>query len=139
MDSAAGETGSGPQYYPAGALFYRWAESAWQNGLQIDRLKDLQSLKIRTHNSLYELTVVSAERAEVLLRGGAYFPQLTPMRLNGSTLGGSFIKTRGIYLGFRMEFSMGGLNVFTTSPVEWIGPVEDPGELSLPDSVRLEP
>ena len=51
------------------------------------------------------------------------------MRLAGSTLGGSFLKAKGVYIGFRMEFSLGGLQIFTTSPVQWIGPVEDPGEI----------
>jgi len=129
MHSTAGDPGSGSGYYPAGSLLNKWSESAWQNGVQIDRLKDLQSLKVRTRNSLYEFTIVSAEQAQVLVRGGQYFTELTPVRLAGSTLGGSFLKAKGVYVGFRMEFSVGGLEIFTTSPVQWIGPVEDPGEI----------
>lgn len=53
-----------------------------------------------------------------------------PVRLPGSTLGGSFINSKGIYRGFCTEFGMGGLRIFTTSPVQWIGPVEDPGEMN---------
>jgi len=125
----AGDPGSGSGYYPAGSLLNKWSELAWQNGVQIDRLKDLQSLKVRTQNSLYEFTIVSAEHAQVLVRGGQYFTELTPVRLAGSTLGGSFLKSKGVYVGFRMELSVGGLQIFTTSPVQWIGPVEDPGEI----------
>jgi hypothetical protein len=127
-----GDPGPTRDCYPAGSLLDRWSDSGWQNGVQIDHLKDLQSLKIRTKNSVYELTIVSAEQAEVLVRGGAFFPELAPVRLAGSTLGGSFIKAKGVYIGFRMEFNLGGLNIVTTSPVEWIGPVEDPGEIGLP-------
>jgi hypothetical protein len=129
MDTTSAGPGAGSSYYPAGALLSRWCEWDWQNGLQIERLKDLQLLKVRTRNSVYELTVVSADQSEVLVRGGRHFPELTPMRLNGSTLGGCFIRNGGIYVGFRMEFSLGGLDIFTTSPVEWIGPGEDPGEI----------
>jgi hypothetical protein len=129
MHSAAGDSGSGSGYFPAGSLLDEWSESAWQNGVQIDRLKDVQSLTVRTQNSLYEFTIVSAEQALVLVRGGRYFTELTPVRLAGSTLGGSFLKAKGVYVGFRMEFSLGGLQIFTTSPVQWIGPVEDPGEI----------
>ncbi|HWE49206.1 MAG TPA: hypothetical protein VG273_05435 [Bryobacteraceae bacterium] len=127
-----GDPTSANDYLPAGSLLNRWSDSGWQNGVQIDRLKDLQSLKIRTKNSIYELTVVSAEQGEVLVRGGSFFPELAPVRLAGSTLGGSFIKAKGVYIGFRMEFNLGGLNIVTTSPVEWIGPVEDPGEIRFP-------
>jgi hypothetical protein len=129
MHNTAGDPGSESGYYPAGSLLSKWSESAWQNGVQIDLLKDLQSLKVRTQNSLYELTIVSAEQAQVLVRGGQFFPELTPVRLAGSTLGGSFLKAKGVYVGFRMEFSLGGLQIFTTSPVQWIGPVEEAGEI----------
>jgi hypothetical protein len=132
MVTVIGDSGTASDYYPAGSMLDRWSDSGWQNGIQIDHLKDLQSLKIRTKNSVYELTIVSAEQAEVLVRGGAFFPELAPVRLAGSTLGGSFIKAKGVYIGFRMEFNLGGLNIITTSPVEWIGPVEDPGEIGNP-------
>jgi len=129
-DSAAGQPESRKDYYPAGSVFDRWSESAWENGIQINHLRDLQALTVRTRNSLYEFRIISAEKAEVLVRGGLHFPELTPVHLSGSTLGGSFIKSKGIYIGFCMEFGMGGLRIFTTSPVQWIGPVEDPGEMN---------
>jgi hypothetical protein len=129
MHSTVDDPRPGSGYYPAGSLLNKWSESAWKNGVQIDHLRDLQSLKVRTQNSLYELTIVSAEQGKVLVRGGQYFKELTPVRLAGSTLGGSFLKAKGVYVGFRMEFSLGGMQIFTTSPVQWIGPVEDPGEI----------
>src|SRR5579863_5484321 len=48
MDGASRETGTGSGYYPAGALLNRWCEWDLQDGLQIDHLKDLQMLTIRT-------------------------------------------------------------------------------------------
>jgi hypothetical protein len=29
-----------------------------------------------------------------------------------------------------MEFNLGEMRIFTTSLVQWIGPVEDPGEIA---------
>jgi hypothetical protein len=132
MHSTVDDPGPGSGYYPSGSLLDRWSESAWENGLQIDRLRDLQSLKVRTRNSLYEFTIISATQGMVLVRGGLHFPEWTPVGLSGSTLGGSFIKARGIYVGFCMEFHLGEMRIFTTSRVQWIGPVEDPGEIADP-------
>ena len=38
-----------------------------------------------------------------MVRGGRFFPEFTPARLAGSSLGGSFLKLRGIYVGFNLE------------------------------------
>jgi hypothetical protein len=53
-------------------------------------------------------------------RGGQFFPELTPARLTGATLGGSFCKMRRIYVSFRMEINVSGQR-FVTTPVESIG------------------
>jgi hypothetical protein len=39
----------------------------------------------------------------------------------GSSLGGSFLKVHGIYVGFRMELSDGS-RMIVTSPVEEVSP-----------------
>lgn len=127
------DSGANSDYVPSGSLLNRWSESSWENGLQVDHLRDLQSLTIRTQNSLYEIIVISASQCQVLLRGGKFFPEWAPVGFSGSTFGGSFIKMRGIYVGFCMEFNLGEMRIFTTSPVQWIGPVEDPGEIPVPD------
>lgn len=129
MHSTAGDPNSGSKCFPAGSLLDRWSESPWENGIQIDHLRDLQTVKVRTQNSLYEFTIISAAEGMVLVRGGLHFPEWTPVGLAGSTLGGSFIKTRGIYVGFCMEFNLGEMRIFTTSLVQSIGPVEDQGEI----------
>ena len=63
----------------------------------------MDTLIIRTENSIYELTVISHHTAEILVRGGKFFPEFCPARLAGASFGGSFLKMRGIYVGFRME------------------------------------
>jgi hypothetical protein len=66
-------------------------------------MEELESLAVRTTNSLYEITVLNGRTGEVLVRGGEFFPARTPARLEGSTFGGSILKSRGIYVGLRME------------------------------------
>ncbi len=127
---------------PRGAMLDAWSEHAWDNGVQIDQLEELETLAVRTKNSLYEITVLDGRRGEVLVRGGQFFPERTPVQLAGSTLGGMFLKRHGIYVGMKMEivpqpvemvskvvYEPGtgqkefllGHKVITTSPVESIG------------------
>jgi hypothetical protein len=63
--------------------------------------------------------IVSPTSAEVLVRGGEFFPAFTAARLAGCTLGGSFLKMRSIHVGFRIEFAV-GRGVIVTSPVRTI-------------------
>ena len=129
---------------PRAAMFDAWSKQEWTNGLQIDDLEDLESLAVRTKNSLYEITILDGRRGEVLVRGGEYFSERTPALLAGSTLGGTFLKRHGIYVGMKMEFVpqptqmvskvvydpatgqkefLLGHRIITTSPVESIGVV----------------
>jgi hypothetical protein len=90
---------------PAGANLDNWSKDPWTNGVQVDHMEDMEKLFIQTRNSLYEITIIDGRRGEILVRGGQFFPELTPARLAGATLGGSFCKMRGIYTGFRMEIN----------------------------------
>ena len=88
---------------PRGAILDAWANPEWSNGVQIDQMEELTTLAVRTTNSLYEITVLNGHTGEVLVRGGEFFPVRTPVRLEGSTCGGSILKRHGIYVGLRME------------------------------------
>ena len=105
---------------PAGAVLDKWSEDPWTNGVQVDRMEDMEKLVIQTRNSLYEITIIDGRSGEILVRGGQFFPELTSARLAGATLGASFCKMRGIYAGFRMEINANGQRTVTT-PVESIG------------------
>ena len=72
-----------------------------------------------TANSTYEIILVEPERAEVLVRGGAFFPVFTPARLAGSSLGGSFLKLRSVHVGFRLELGT-DRGFIITSPVRTV-------------------
>lgn len=104
---------------PKGATLDFWSKEAWNNGIQIDHMEDMQKVAVQTANNLYEIVIISGHEGDVLVRGGKFFPELTPANLAGATLGGSFCKMRGIYVGFRMEFMANGKRIIT-SPVETV-------------------
>lgn len=102
-------------FVPRGAILDRWSEQEWTNGVQIDRMEELEKLVVRTRYSVYEITILDGSSGEVLVRGGRFFPELTPARLAGACLGGSFLKMRGVYVGFRMEIHANGERIITSS------------------------
>jgi hypothetical protein len=91
-----------------------WSRLEWRNGVQLDSLRRLDELRIRTCNTIYELTVLGPQTGEVLVRGGRFFPVCTPARLAGCSLGGAFLKVRGIYVGFSLELCHDDRNIVTT-------------------------
>lgn len=96
-----------------------WLKCRWVDGIQIEKTEELQTLQVGTRNTSYEITVLHPETGEVLILGGKCFPKRTVAVLAGSSLGGSFLKQRGIYLGLRMEIYHDGMQV-VTSPVQSI-------------------
>lgn len=98
----------------ATALLDTWSTFDWRNGLQVDHLHPLESLTVFTRNSRYEIVILAAEEARVLVRGGPFFPEFTPAHVAGSTLGGSFLKQRGIYAGFQLELTSGRQRIITS-------------------------
>jgi hypothetical protein len=87
----------------ASALLDTWSSHNWTGGVQLEDIQDMETLAVRTENSIYEITVICGRTGDVLIRGGRFFPEFTPARLAGSSLGGSFLKLRGIYVGFSLE------------------------------------
>lgn len=101
---------------PATAVLDNWANAEWTDGCQVDALPVFQALTVITQNNLYELIVVDPARGTVRLRGGQFFPDWREAQLAGCSLGGSFLKMRGVYAGFCMEVHFGGETIIT-SPV----------------------
>ena len=87
----------------ARALLDTWSSHAWTEGVQLETMQDMEGLTVQTENSTYEITVICGRAGEILIRGGRFFPEFTEARLAGSSLGGSFLKLRGIYIGFNLE------------------------------------
>jgi hypothetical protein len=103
-----------------------WCAYRWKNGVQVPELPPLERLLVRTHNNLYEIIIVDPVRAEVMVRGGRYFPEFTRAVVCGSSVGSGFLKLHGIYLGFCLELHSRQLPV-VTSPVREITRTEDRG------------
>jgi hypothetical protein len=101
-----------------------WSRHVWIDGVQLDGLRNLDALAVRTQNNVYEIIVLDAAAGEILVRGGRFFPEPTRARLAGSSLGGSFLKLKGIYVGFCMEIHHGPPRI-VTSRVESIERIDD--------------
>ena len=106
-----------PRLVPRGAQLDTWTRTDWSTGWALADLPPLQVLDVRTRNSWYEITVVSGETGDVLVRGGRFFPERRTAHLAGSSMGGCFLKLRSIHIGFCLELHAGG-QVVVTSPVQ---------------------
>jgi hypothetical protein len=89
------------------------AEAAAGAGVQLRELEPLTSLIVHTRNSRYHVVVSSG--AAIMVQGGTFFPEPTPARLDGSSLGSSFLKIGWIGIGLRMEISARGQRIVTTA------------------------
>jgi hypothetical protein len=96
-----------------GATLDGFAAVAAGAGVLLRELEPLTSLIVHTRNSRYHI-VVSAG-AQILIQGGSFFPEPTPARLDGSSLGSCFLKVGWIGVGLRMEISARGQRIVTTA------------------------
>ncbi len=77
----------------------------------------MQPLTVITRNHLYEIFVIAGHEGRIRVRGGCFFPVWREATLAGCSLGGNFLKLRGIYTGFCMEVHVDG-QAIVTSPVQ---------------------
>ena len=104
---------------PASATLSAWQHHPWSDGVSIDQLSPLDRLVVRTLHSTYEIVASETGSADILVRGGSFFPEFTPARLAGASLGGSFLKLRSVHVGFAIEFAV-DKRAIVTSPVRSI-------------------
>ena len=123
-----------PNMLPGRATLDTWVADEWRDGVQIDNLEELQTLSVETRHHTYEMTVIDPKTAEVLVRGGELFPEHRPARVSGASLGSSFLKLRGIYVGFKLELMVDGRRIIT-SKVRRIN-LHQPGEFAVPAEER---
>jgi hypothetical protein len=119
---------NGPTRPPtlSATLLSTWADHDWRDGVRVDDLAPFDRLTVTTANSTYNCVVVSPSTADLLVRGGAFFPDFTPAHLAGSSLGGSFLKLGTVHVGFCLELVAEGRSI-VTSPVRAIAtaPADD--------------
>jgi hypothetical protein len=99
---------------PQAATLDGWAAQKWEGGVQIDELRELDTLSVETMHHTYEITIINPSTAEVLIRGGERFPQRTEAKVLGASMGRSFLKQFGIYVGLRMELMADGGRIITS-------------------------
>jgi hypothetical protein len=100
--------------YPISPFLDAWLSHDWTTGLQTEDLAEQEFLTVETENSRYELTILCGRTGDVLVRGGQFFPYTTAARVAGSSLGGSLLKLRGIYIGFKMELHADERSIITS-------------------------
>ena len=83
-------------------------------GISLREVESLTTILVRTHNSQYRFVVTSGTSA--IVQGGAFFPEPTPARIDGSGFGGTLLKVGWIGIGLRMEIFADGRRIIT-SPV----------------------
>ena len=101
---------------PSTAVLDNWANAEWTDGCQVDEVPVFQTLTVVTRNTFYEIVVLEGQEGWIRVRGGQFFPEWREVQLAGCSLGGSFLKLRGIYAGFCMELHVGSETIIT-SPV----------------------
>lgn len=94
-------------------------EAGATDGVAIESLDTGTVVILRTNNSEYRLTVLDEVRRTVLVKGGLVLQEATLACLQGSSAGGSFLKTGWIGLGLRVELTVGCRRI-VTSPVRSI-------------------
>ncbi len=83
-------------------------------GIALREVEPLTTIVVRTHNSCYRILITHDTTA--IVRGGAFFPEPTPARIDGCGFGGTLLKVGWIGVGLRMEIFSNGRRI-VTSPV----------------------
>jgi hypothetical protein len=82
-------------------------------GLALRQLEPLTELTVQTRNTRYRIVV--SHDADVVIQGGAFFPDPTRAHVEGSSLGGNLLKVGWIGIGLRMEIVAEGRRIVTTA------------------------
>lgn len=85
-------------------------------GIDVLDLEPGTVLTVRTRHSRYRLNVTDPRHRLASVTGGSAFTEDTPVRVEGSTLGGMMLRVGWIGPGFRLELS-GSRGRTITSPV----------------------
>jgi hypothetical protein len=86
------------------ATLEMWTAQDWSHGVLLPHLAPHDRLIVRTRNSTYEIVVMVPYIASVMVRGGAFFPNFTPARVAGSSLGAASSNCTASTPGFRWNW-----------------------------------
>ena len=85
--------------------------------IDVDSCAAQDTIVITTRSSVYELVVRRGDRGDVLVRGGRYFTEVTPVQFLGSIADDGSLERHTISIGLRMKFVCDGRFIIT-SPVQ---------------------
>jgi hypothetical protein len=85
----------------------------------VDSCEAQDTIVVTTRSSVYELVVVHGNRGDVLVRGGRYFSEFSPVLFLGSLADDGSLNRDTIDIGGRLKFVFGEQFVIT-SPVETV-------------------
>ncbi len=88
------------------------SEIAEAPGVSLCDLEPLTVLVVHTRNSRYRIIV--SRGADVIVQGGSFFPDPTPVSIDGSSHGSSFLKLAWIGVGLRMEIRRSAQRIVTS-------------------------
>jgi hypothetical protein len=83
-------------------------------GVDVRRLPQGTEVVVDTRNSRYRLVILEGNASSALIQGGPYFREETPVRIEGSALTGSLLKSGWIGVGLFMEISAGHQRIVTS-------------------------
>ncbi len=119
IDSSVNETGADifmPHPNLSDEVNRNIAQSEIEGGVLLDNLPEGEVLEVETQNRWY--TIVNRGSGCALISGHPKFcPQPVPVRIAGSTWGGSMIKLRFIGRGMHLEFRHPTFHTIITSRV----------------------
>lgn len=135
-DPYDGEEGRGPgeserelALIPESGTLSGFAREAPVHGIALESLAPGTTLLVRTNNSRYRMTVLDGGHHHVLVQGGALLPTAIEADLQGSTAGGSLVRTGWIEVDRHMELAFDSRRIIT-SPVRSVSIEPAPFELS---------
>lgn len=89
-------------------------EAGCVDGIAIDALDTGTRFIVQTRNSEYRLIVLDGPRQTMLMQGGRLLTEATEVFVQGSSAGGSYVKTGWIGVGLRVEILAGGRRIVTS-------------------------
>src|SRR4030095_5537288 len=108
-----------PTLVPRAATLDGFVEDvAGAHGIHLRDVEPLTTVVVLTHNSRYRILITDGTAA--IVRGGAFFPEPTAARIDGSSCGGTLLKVGWIGVGLRMEICANGRRIIT-SPGREVG------------------
>ena len=99
---------------PGVAISYLSPPAGNVTGIDVRSLPPGTELQVDTRNSRYRFVILEGSGSNALVQGGPYFHEEAKVRINGSLLEGSLLKSGWIELGMRVEIWDGSQRVATS-------------------------